>query len=200
MKMMNRRVMIIGAGGIGSFLTQFLQRLGYKITLYDDDGVEKKNVGYQNFTTRDIGENKARVLSDRIWDTDSKGTVADEPYRVLTAKQLNGYHLVICCADNLAVRRLLYQQGFGTDAKLKWLDLRAQGRNAALISYKIDPNLMDAFLAGQEGSFSCQATDWDGSSKDIDCMNIAIAGIATQWIQKWFNDNDDVIDKMVLNL
>tara|TARA_Y100000356_G_C10997734_1_gene151728 strand:- start:296 stop:475 length:180 start_codon:yes stop_codon:yes gene_type:complete len=59
---------------------------------------------------------------------------------------------------------------------------------------------MDAFLAGQEGSFSCQATDWDGSSKDIDCMNIAIAGIATQWIQKWFNDNDDVIDKMVLNL
>ena len=52
--MMNRRIMIIGAGGIGSFLTQFLQRLGYRITVFDDDGVERKNIGYQNFTVSDI--------------------------------------------------------------------------------------------------------------------------------------------------
>tara|TARA_R100000734_G_C3316728_1_gene109360 strand:+ start:2006 stop:2593 length:588 start_codon:yes stop_codon:yes gene_type:complete len=195
MKMINRRVMIIGAGGIGSFLTQFLQKLGYKITLWDDDGVERKNVGYQNFNVSDIGENKATRLALRY-----NNRVKDEPFKVLTEKQLQGYHLVICCADNLAVRRLLYRQGFGSEAKIKWLDLRAQGRNAALISYKIDPNLMDAFLAGEEGSFSCQATDWDGSPRGIDCMNIAIAGVATQWIQKWFNDNDDVIDKMVLNI
>ena len=31
-------------------------------------------------------------------------------------------------------------------------------------------------------------------------MHIAIAGIATQWIQKWFNDNNDVVDKLVLNV
>jgi|TARA_B100001939_G_C16920523_1_gene609105 molybdopterin/thiamine biosynthesis adenylyltransferase len=198
--MMNRRIMIIGAGGIGSFLTEFLQRLGYRITLWDDDGVERKNIGYQNFNVRDIGENKATTMAEKIYDTSFRGKVHDEPYKVLTAKQLTGYHLVVCCADNLAVRRLLYQQGFGDDAKLKWLDLRAQGRNAALISYKIDPNLMDAFLAGQEGSFSCQATDWDGSAKDINCMNIAIAGVAAQWIQRWFNNKDDVIDKMVLNV
>ena len=93
--MMNRKVMIIGAGGIGSFLTQFLQRLGYRITVYDDDSVERKNLGYQNFTNGDIGENKAMTLSDRVWDTSFRGTVTDEPYKVLTAKQLQGYDLVV---------------------------------------------------------------------------------------------------------
>ena len=197
--MMNRRIMIIGAGGIGSFLTQFLQRLGYRITVFDDDGVEKKNIGYQNFTVSDIGENKAGVLSDRIWDTSFRGTVNDEPFKVLTAKQLQGYNLVVCCADNLAVRRLLYQQGFGADAKLKWLDLRAQGRNALLLSYLADPS-MKSLGEGAEGSFSCQAQSWDGIAKDIDCMNIVIAATAAQWIQKWFNDNNDVKDMMVLNI
>ena len=55
-------------------------------------------------------------------------------------------------------------------------------------------------MAGPQGSFSCQGTDWDGSAEGIDTMHIAISGIATQWIQKWFNDNDDVIDKMVVNI
>lgn len=200
MRRMNRRVMIIGAGGIGSFLTQFLQRLGYRITVFDEDSVERKNLTYQNFFESDVGEKKVECLADRNYNTVANGSIADEPYHVLTEKQLLGFDLVICCADNLAVRRLLYRQGFGSEAKIKWVDLRAQGRNAALISYKIDPKMMDAFLAGDEGSFSCQSVEWDGSPQGVDCMNIAIAGIATQWIQKWFNNNDDVIDKMVLNI
>jgi len=126
--------------------------------------------------------------------------VISQPYRVLVEKQLKGYDLVICCADNLAVRRLLYRQGYGDDAKLKWLDLRAQGRNAALISYKVDENLVDDLLAGAEGSFSCQGGEWDGSPEQVNCMQIAIAGVATQWIQRWFIDNDNVADKMVLNV
>ncbi len=200
MKRMNRNVMIIGAGGIGSFLVYFLQRLGYRITVFDEDSVERKNLTYQNFFESDVGEKKVECLADRNYHTVAGGSVTDEPYHVLTEKQMIGYDLVICCADNLAVRRLLYRQGFGSDAKIKWVDLRAQGRTAALISYLIDPKMMDAFLAGDEGSFSCQAGEWDGSPQGVDCMNIAIAGIATQWIQKWFNNSEDVVDKMVLQV
>jgi hypothetical protein len=29
---------------------------------------------------------------------------------------------------------------------------------------------------------------------------MAIAGIAAQWIQRWFVDKDGVIDKMVINV
>ena len=186
-----RRVMIIGAGGIGSHLISFLDRIGiYDITVFDDDKVEQKNLTYQNFSEAHIGMNKAEVFAN----------VKSEPYQVLVEKQLTGYDLVVCCVDNLAARRLLYRQGYGDDAKLKWLDLRAQGRNAALISYKINPNLMDALLAGEDGSFSCQGSDWDGSPEQINCMHITVAGMAAQWIQRWWQDNDNVVDKMVINI
>ena len=37
-----RSVMVIGAGGIGSYLVSFLNRVGiYDITVYDDDNVER---------------------------------------------------------------------------------------------------------------------------------------------------------------
>ena len=50
-----RKVMIIGAGGIGSFLIPQLNRTKlYKLTVYDPDIVEEKNLTYQNFTEDDI--------------------------------------------------------------------------------------------------------------------------------------------------
>ncbi len=192
--------MIIGAGGIGSYLVDFLSRIGiYRIEVYDDDKLEEKNLTYQNFMPDMVGYNKVSALNNKL-KVNGLCPVISQPYRVLVEKQLKGYDLVICCADNLAVRRLLYRQGYGDDAKLKWLDLRAQGRNAALISYKVDENLVDDLLAGAEGSFSCQGGEWDGSPEQVNCMQIAIAGIATQWVQRWFIDNDNVADKMVLNV
>lgn len=192
--MEKRKIMIIGAGGIGSYLVSFLDRIGlYEIHVFDDDTVEEKNLTYQNYNLMDVGTKKVEALAETF-------DIVPQPYFVLVKEQLVNYDLVVCCADNLAVRRLLYREGFGADCQNKWLDLRSQGRNGALISYKMDPSLMESMLAGPQGSFSCQGTDWDGSAKDIDTMHIAISGIATQWIQKWFNDNDDVIDKMVVNI
>ncbi len=197
-----RRVMIVGAGGIGSYLVQFLKRMNqahrnnipnthlYDITVFDGDVVDRKNLGYQAFDELDIGEKKVECIQG----------INAQPFNVLVEKQLKGYDLVICCADNLAVRRLLYKQGFGDNSKLKWLDLRSTGRNAALVSYKINPDLMNTLLVGEEGSFSCQAQSWDGSAEDINCMNMVIAGMGVQWIQRWFNDNDDVIDMKMVNL
>lgn len=197
-----RKIMIIGAGGIGSYLVQFLKRMNqaqrinvpethlYDITVYDGDTVDTKNLGYQAYDELDVGEKKVECI----------GGINPQPFNVLLDKQLQGYDLVVCCADNLAVRRLLYRQGFGSDANLKWLDLRSTGRNAALISYKVDPKMMDTLLIGEEGSFSCQAQDWDGSAKDINCMNMVIASMGVQWIQRWFNDNEDVTDMKMVNL
>ena len=197
-----RNIMVIGAGGIGSYLVQFLKRMNqaqrtnvpethlYNITVFDGDTVDTKNLGYQAYDELDVGEKKVECI----------GGINAQPFNVLLDKQLQGYDLVVCCADNLAVRRLLYRQGFGSDTNLKWLDLRSTGRNAALISYKVDPKMMDTLLIGEEGSFSCQAQDWDGSAKDINCMNMVIASMGVQWIQRWFNDNEDVIDMKMVNL
>ena len=152
-----RKVMIIGAGGIGSYLVSFLNRVGiYDITVFDDDNVERKNLPTQNFHLGAIGEKKVDSIL-----LAHENTVQTEPFPVLVEKQLHGYDLVICCADNLGIRRLVYRQGFGADCQNKWLDLRSQGRNGAIISYMTDEKLMTTLLAGPEGSFSCPGEDWD---------------------------------------
>tara|TARA_R110000824_G_scaffold157324_2_gene330754 strand:+ start:102 stop:656 length:555 start_codon:yes stop_codon:yes gene_type:complete len=182
------KILIIGCGGIGSFLIPLLQKVGlYKVTAYDPDKVEKKNIPYQNFDERHIHENKVAVMLRKYKIKKA------EPYYVLTEQQLQGFDLVVCCADNLDVRRLLYR------SNVPWLDLRAQGRNCAFISSRADPNMYDTLLAGPEGSFSCQGDSWDGSNKNVHFMQVVAAGMGAQWIQRFFA-GDDVADFKVVNV
>jgi hypothetical protein len=184
-----RKVLVIGTGGIGSFLIPLLNRLNmYEITVADPDKVETKNLTYQNFLEDDVGKNKSKVMFDR-----HKSIKKWSEYPVLTEKQMQGYDLVICCVDNIGLRRTLY------NTTVKWLDLRAQGRNAALVSYKADPKMYDTLLAGEEGSFSCQGDSWDGSTEGVHFMQTAIAGLGAQWIQRWFND-EQVKEYTVINM
>ena len=185
---MKRKVLIIGAGGIGSFLIPLLDKVGmYNISVADPDKVETKNLTYQNFSKEAVNVNKAK------WQEHSYDSVKNySAYPILTAKQMQGYDLVVSCVDNLGLRKTMY------NTSLKWLDLRAQGRNAALVSHKADPKMYDMLLAGKDGSFSCQGDSWDGSNKGVHFMQVAIAGLGAQWIQRWFN-NEEVQDYMVVN-
>ena len=186
------KILIIGVGGIGSYLVGLLAKIDrFNITVADPDIVEEKNLSYQNFGEEDVGKNKALVMKEYF------NLYNASKYPILTKKQLEGYDIVVCCADNLDVRRLVYRQGFGND-ETAWLDLRAQGRNAALVSHKADPKMYDTLVACPSGSFSCQGDSWDGTNKGVQFMQIAIAGIGAQWVQRWFN-GEDVKEYMVMN-
>lgn len=193
-----RKVLIIGVGGIGSYLAPVLDKTGlYKLTVADPDDLEKKNMTYQNFRTDYFNRFKKKV---NALDIENNRPVR-VGFPILTQQQLEGYDLIVCCADNLDVRRLVYRQGFQDNCKKEWLDLRAQGRNGALISYLTDEKHCDTFLAGPEGSFSCQGEAFANSldAKDLHFTHVAIAGMAAQWIQRWFND-EAVYDKKIINL
>lgn len=47
-----------GVGGIGSWLTLLLSRLGHTIYVYDDDVIEKTNIGGQLYKTTSVGARK----------------------------------------------------------------------------------------------------------------------------------------------
>lgn len=184
-----RKILIIGTGDIGSFLTQYLDKVGlYNITVADPDSVETKNLTYQNFKRGHVGQNKASVMMNEYESVNHYSK-----FPILTEKQMQGYELVICCVDNLSVRRTLY------NTSIKWLDLRAQGRNAAMVSHLADPKMYDTLLAGKDGSFSCQGDSWDGTNSNVHFMQVAIAGLGAQWIQRYFNE-EEVRDYMVVNV
>ena len=184
--MNERKILIIGVGGIGSYLAPILGQTNlYEITISDPDILEKKNFLYQNYCEAKLAISNSKKKVDAL---DLKGKVNRNPYPILTDNQVVGYDLIV------------YRQGFRDSCVNKWLDLRAQGRNAALISYLADKKYSDTFLAGPEGSFSCQGEEFNKSNdpKSIHFMHTAIAGIGAQWIQRWFND-EKVIDKFFIN-
>tara|TARA_A100001391_G_scaffold20193_1_gene11092 strand:- start:651 stop:1229 length:579 start_codon:yes stop_codon:yes gene_type:complete len=190
---MKKKILIVGAGGIGSFLIPLLDRVKiYDITVFDPDVVEEKNLLYQNYEKSDINSNKAEIMMTRY-----SSVLLGSPYPILTHSQIKGYDLVVCCADNLAVRRMIYMSKQNILNGVKWLDLRAQGRNGVLISHLVDINLLDTFLEGPDGSFSCQAGDWDGTGKGVNLSHTIIAGMGAQWIQKYFNGEKVIEQKMV---
>ena len=166
--MNKKKILIVGAGGIGSFLIPLLDRVKlYEITAADPDKVEKKNLTYQNFKEKELEMNKAGVMD---WNYDS--VKYHTPYPILTENQIQGYDLVVCCADNLDVRRLLYR------SKVK---------------------LYDTLVACPEGSFSWQGDSWDGSNQSVHFMQVVAAGMGAQWIQRFFA-GDDVGDFKVVNV
>ena len=185
--MKKRKIMIIGTGGIGSYLIPLLNKTGlYDITIYDPDVVESKNISFQNFEDTQVGMLKVDAMDARYEIKKTYG------YPVLTAKQLGGYDLVVCCADNLDIRRTMYN-----DKGLAWLDLRAQGRNGILVSFLENPDLYGELTSGPDGSFSCQGDAWDGGNTNLHYMHVAVAGIGAEWIQRWFNEEEVFKHRMI---
>lgn len=59
-------VLVGGAGGIGSWLSFFLARAGFKVVLIDDDRVEPHNIGGQLFTKSSVGRYKVDVVAEQV--------------------------------------------------------------------------------------------------------------------------------------
>ncbi len=73
-KLKNTKVLVIGAGGIGSPTTLFLSRCGIlKFGIIDDDKISKSNLHRQIlFDLKDIGKKKVYVSKKKILQIDKK--------------------------------------------------------------------------------------------------------------------------------
>lgn len=111
------KILVVGAGGIGSYLVPFLvkasQTLPLDITVMDFDIVEEKNLLYQNYEPEDVGKNKAEVLAERygVWA---------RPERLVSYSQLEGYDLIVLAVDNHEARKIVWKSG------KDWVDCRAE--------------------------------------------------------------------------
>jgi molybdopterin-synthase adenylyltransferase len=109
-KYQNAKVLMIGAGAIGSHVGLSLVRKGVgRLDLLDDDCVELRNLTRQLFSVKDIGKNKAecliRILAEHgFFKTQLRGY----PYRFQEALEmdidLSCYHAIICGVDNNPTR------------------------------------------------------------------------------------------------
>lgn len=71
----NKKVLVIGVGGIGSNVAEFLARSGFNLVIVDEDTVDISNLSRQNYREKDIHSCKVKALSKRIQAINSEVTV-----------------------------------------------------------------------------------------------------------------------------
>ena len=107
-KLCEKRVIIFGVGGVGSWCAEALIRTGLKhLTIVDDDVVQASNVNRQLPATREtIGRPKVEVLKERLLAINPEADIVARCERVngewLMVNGLEGYDYIIDAIDSVA--------------------------------------------------------------------------------------------------
>ena len=106
------RVLVVGAGGLGSPVLQYLAAAGVgRIGVMDDDAVDETNLQRQTiFATRDIGRRKADVAAEYVRELNPNVGIDAIPVRFdeSNARDLTRlYDAVVDCTDRFPTRYLI---------------------------------------------------------------------------------------------
>jgi molybdopterin-synthase adenylyltransferase len=111
-KILLSKVLIIGAGGLGSPVAEFLSRAGIgSLGIVDDDKVSLSNLHRQNlYITSDIGKFKVEIAKDKIKKINPNTRVTTYKIRLNNKnfkKIISDYDYVVDGSDNFTTKFLL---------------------------------------------------------------------------------------------
>jgi molybdopterin/thiamine biosynthesis adenylyltransferase len=189
--MRTRKILIVGAGGIGSWMAPDLDRLiktdqlpNTIIKFVDYDTVDLKNLPYQNFNKTDIMDPKAEIIAVRYG-------MEGETAKITNKSQLNGYDCIVCAVDNTSFRKLLFEYVFKDNKDVYWIDLRSEGKSYATYtkskkhSYK---SMLDTLPDEDVEDGSCQNA-WELEQGIVQRGNVHAASYGVSYILNWFRDD-----------
>ena len=118
------RIHIVGCGSVGSAIAELLARCGVtKMTLWDFDNVESKNVHNQMYRQQDIGRLKVDALKDILMEINPD---IDQDLELKPAgwqgKMLSGY--IFLAVDNIELRRKIVEQHMDSQFVKAMFDVR----------------------------------------------------------------------------
>lgn len=105
------RALIVGAGGLGAPVMQYLAAAGVSLSIYDDDRIEVSNLNRQIlFNESDVGKYKAECAKERLEAQNPQISIRSHPERVTiqNARALvREADLVVDCSDGLPLKFLV---------------------------------------------------------------------------------------------
>ncbi len=110
-RLLDSSVLLLGAGGLGSPLAQYLAAAGVgRLGLVDDDVVDASNLQRQVlYTTQDIGASKVKVAAARLRAMNPDVDVREHAMRLSAANALDlfrDYDVIVDGTDNFPTRYL----------------------------------------------------------------------------------------------
>ena len=111
-KILSSKVLIVGAGGLGSPVAEFLARAGVgSLGIVDDDKISLSNLHRQSlYNTSDIGKFKVKIAKDRIKkiNTNTKVTIYKIRLNIDNFKKIiSNYDYIVDGSDNFETKFLL---------------------------------------------------------------------------------------------
>ena len=111
-KILSSKVLVIGAGGLGSPVAEFLSRAGIgSLGIVDNDKVSLSNLHRQNlYNTSDIGKFKVKIAKDKIKKINPNTKVTIYKIRLSNdnfKKIINDYDYIVDGSDNFTTKFLL---------------------------------------------------------------------------------------------
>jgi len=132
------KIIVIGAGSTGSFITLNLAKLGFNdIEVYDFDKVESHNIPNQFYRINDVGKFKVEALSEIIKDfTDLDIKTSKKKLGVKDMLDLDLNTIVIFCVDTMKARQEIYSTI--KDFPIKLIDTRMGGEGYQIYSSNLE--------------------------------------------------------------
>ena len=111
LRLTDKRVLILGVGGVGSWVATELCHCGFeKFILVDDDELELSNLNRSLYSQQDVGKSKVDALADRMRNINPRISVRRVKTRIESAAGLLSLitslpesGVVVNCADNPSV-------------------------------------------------------------------------------------------------
>ena len=111
-KILSSKVLIVGAGGLGSPVAEFLSRAGVgKIGIVDNDSVVLSNLHRQSlYLMKDIGKSKVKIAKEKIKKINTNIKIKTYKIRlnhINFKKIINDYDYIVDGSDNFKTKFLL---------------------------------------------------------------------------------------------
>ena len=111
-KILSSKVLIVGVGGLGSPVAEFLSRAGVgTIGIVDNDKVSLSNLHRQSlYLTRDIGKPKVKIAKDKIKKINNNTIIKTYKFRLNNLnfkKIIKEYDYIVDGSDNFATKFLI---------------------------------------------------------------------------------------------
>lgn len=182
-----QKLLIVGVGGVGSWLAYFLHELKTinqmphcEIYVADGDTVDLKNIRYQKFDATNVLDNKAECIKDRYNFNGAISTNID------TEKELKPYNCIVSCVDSSTFRHKFFNY-MANNTNQYWIDLRSEGRTFAIFC-KHENNTLEYMLNTLPKEIiktsSCQLS-FEMNNNIIQTGNRIAASIGAQCVLNW---------------
>ncbi|WP_420316132.1 molybdopterin-synthase adenylyltransferase MoeB [Ekhidna sp.] len=167
-KLLDAKVVVVGAGGLGVPVLQYLVGMGVgTILIVDGDDISLSNLQRQIlYSTADVGKKKAEVAKERLRGLNPEVSieVTTQMFDGNNAKDLiSGCDLVIDCTDNIETRYIINDNCVTNEIPFVYGALYKHEGHVSVFNY--------------QGSLSYRDVYPDDSAKVDNCNEIGVLGV-----------------------